>query len=487
MSEIKDYKSKTLVNLIWKFMERIGNQGVAFIVSIVLARLLSPEDYGLISLVTVFTSIFGVFVNGGLGTALIQKKDADDVDFSTVFYSNVIIGLLCYIILYFLAPLISAFYNSSQLTSVIRVLGLTLIISGLSGVQSAYVSKKLIFKKFFFSTLLGTIGSAIIGIAMAYYGFGVWALVAQQVSLSLFSSIVLWIIVKWRPRLVFSIEKLKTLFSFGWKLLVSSFINTLYNDIRQLIIGKVYTSSDLAYYNRGKSLPNMLVTNINTSIDSVLLPVMSDVQDQKVRLKSMTRRAIKTSSYIMWPLMFGLMAVGDNFIRLLLTDKWLPCLPFLYISAFISGLQPIQTANLNAINAMGRSDLYLKMEIIKKTIGILIILFTMRINVLAIALGNIVYTIIVSVINSFPNKKLIDYNYFEQIKDILPSFSLAFVMSVVVEFLPIQGLHLIIQLAIQVVVGAIIYITGSILFKLDGFIFIKDILIKFIRKKVLAN
>ncbi len=483
MSKIKDYKSKTLVNLIWKFLERIGNQGVAFVVSIVLARLLSPDDYGLISLVTIFTSIFGVFVNGGLGTALIQKKDADDLDFSTVFYSNIFFGALCYLILFLCAPLISAFYNTPELTSVIRVLGLTLIISGFSGVQSAYVSKKLIFKKFFFSTLGGTLFSAVIGITMAYFGFGVWALVAQQVSSSLFSAVVLWIIVKWYPKKMFSFNRLKSLFSFGWKLLVSQLINTVYNDIRQLIIGKIYSTADLAYYNRGKSLPNMLVTNINTSIDSVLLPVMSDVQDQKERLKSMTRRAIKTSSYIMWPMMFGLMAIGENFVHLVLTDKWLPSLPFLYVFCFVSGLQPIQTANLNVINAMGRSDLYLKMEITKKTLGILIVLITMKISVLAMAIGSVIYTIIVSVINAFPNKKLINYTYFEQIKDMAPAFILALFMAVIVKILPIQGINMILQLIIQIFVGALIYVLGSIFFKLESFIFIKNMILGFIKKK----
>lgn len=483
MSEIKDYKSKTLVNLIWKFMERIGNQGVAFIVSIVLARLLSPEDYGLISLVTIFTSIFSVFVNGSLGTALIQKKDADDLDFSTVFYSNVVLGLFFYLILFLTAPLISAFYNIAQLTSVVRILGITLIISGFSGVQSAYVSKNLMFKKFFFSTLGGTIMSAVVGIFMAHLGFGVWALVAQQVSTSLFSAIVLWIIVKWRPKKMFSLNRWKKLFSFSWKLMISHLINTVYNDIRQLIIGKIYSASDLAYYNRGKSLPNMIVTNINTSIDSVLLPVMSDVQDQRDKLKSMTRRAIKTSSYIMWPLMFGLMAIGENFVHLILTDKWLPSLPYLYIFAFICGLMPIQTANLNVINAMGRSDLYLKMEIIKKTIGIAIVLITMNISVLAIALSSVLYTLIVSVINAFPNKKLINYSYFEQIRDILPSFLLALFMSVVVKFLPIGSLNLVLQLVIQIFVGAVVYIFGSIILKLESFTFLKNIMLKFLKRK----
>lgn len=289
-------KMTVFANLAWRFAERSGAQIVSFIVSIILARLLEPEAYGTIALITVFTTILQVFVDSGLGNALIQKKEADNLDFSTVFFTNIIMCVVLYILMFFLAPFIAAFYGDPQLTALIRVLCLTVIISGVRNVQQAYVSRNLMFKKFFFVTLGGTIGSAIIGIAMAYLGFGVWALVIQQVLNTLIGTIVLWITVKWRPEKKFSLARLRTLYSFGWKLLVSSLLDTIYSNIRQMIIGKMYSPSDLAYYNRGRQFPNIIVTNINASIDSVLLPTMSSEQEHKERVKVMTRRAITTST-----------------------------------------------------------------------------------------------------------------------------------------------------------------------------------------------
>ncbi len=476
-------KKKTLTNLFWSFAERCGAQGVAFIVSIILARLLTPEDYGIIALVTVFITIFQVFVDSGLGNALIQKKDVDDVDFSSVFYFNIIFCLVLYGLLFLSAPWIAKFYNISELTSVIRVLGLSIVISGVKNVQHAYVSRTLQFKRFFWATLGGTIGAAIIGITMAYNGFGVWALVAQNIFNLAVDTIILWFTVKWRPKLLFSFKRLKKLFSYGWKLLASSLINTLYNDIRQLIIGKFYSSADLAFYNKGRQFPKQFITNINTSIDSVLFPVLSEGQDDKNHLKSMTRRSIQISSYIIWPIMIGLAAVGQSLIRVLFTDKWLPSYPFLVLFCISLGLQPIHTANLNAIKAVGRSDLFLKLEIIKKSIGILIVLLTMRISVLAMAVGVLAYNIIVSVINSFPNRKLLNYSYFEQMKDIFPSVSLSFAMGICVYFISNLLLNDFLLITIQVVVGALIYIAGSVLFRLDSFFYIKDILFKFFKRK----
>ena len=273
--------SKVLTNFIWRFAERSGAQLVTFIVSIVLARLLMPEDYGTIALVTVFTTIMQVFVDSGLGTALIQKKDADDLDFSSVFYFNFVVCIILYSAMFFTASFIAAFYKMPELTPVVRVISLTIVISGVKGVQQSYVSRNMLFKRFFFATLGGTIFSAFLGIAMAYAGFGVWAIVAQQLSNTAIDTLILWITVKWRPKLMFSWKRLKSLLGFGWKMLCSALLETVYNNLRSLLIGKVYSSADLAYYNEGNKFPNLIVTNINTSIDSVLLPAMSKEQDDK--------------------------------------------------------------------------------------------------------------------------------------------------------------------------------------------------------------
>lgn len=268
-------KNKTVSGLIWRFMERCGAQGVNFVVSIILARLLAPELYGTIALITVFTAILEIFVDSGMGNALIQKKDADDVDFSSVFYFNMLMCVVLYGVMFISAPYIAKFYKDSELTPIVRVMSLVLIISGLKNVQQAYVSRTMQFKRFFFATLGGTIVAAVVGIWMAYEGYGVWALVAQNLVNKVIDTTVLWFTVKWRPKLLFSIKRLKGLVSYGWKLLASSLLDTVYNNLRQLIIGKLYSSSDLAFYNRGKQFPNFVITNINTSIDSVLFPAMS--------------------------------------------------------------------------------------------------------------------------------------------------------------------------------------------------------------------
>lgn len=457
---------------IWRFAERCGAQLVQFIVSVILARILEPEAYGTIALITVFITILQVFVDSGLGNALIQKKDADDIDFSTVFYTNICFCFTLYIGMFFAADLIASFYKDPALVPLIRVLSLTIIISGVKNVQQAYISRNMMFRKFFFATLAGTIAAAVAGIAMAYRGMGVWALVAQQLLNLTIDTIVLWITVKWRPKRVFSAERLKGLFSYGWKLLVSRLLDAGYNNIRQLIIGKLYTSSDLAFYNRGKQFPNIIVTNVNSSIDSVLLPAMSMEQDDRNHVKDMTRRSIKISVYVMAPLMIGLAVVAPTVVKLVLTDKWLPCIPFLRIFCIMYMFYPIHTSNLNAIKAMGRSDLFLKLEIEKKTIGIVLLLATMRQGVMAMAYSLLVSSVISQLINSGPNKKLLGYGYIAQLMDILPSIMMAVGMGICVSCIGMFDLLPSVALCIQVVIGLFVYILESVIFKDDSFFFL---------------
>lgn len=469
-------------NFIWRFAERCGAQAVTLIVSIVLARILAPGDFGTVSLVMVFTTIMQVFVDSGLGTALIQKKDADDLDFSSVFYFNFAVCLILYAVMFMAAPLIAGFYNDTSLTSIIRVISLTIIISGVKGIQQSYVSRNMLFKRFFFATLGGTIFSACLGIGMAYAGCGVWSIVAQQLSNTAIDTLILWITVKWRPKKMFSWKCLKGLLSYGWKLLISSLLDTVYNNLRNLIIGKIYTSADLAYYNQGDKFPKVIVTNVNASIDSVLLPSMAGEQDHCDRVKSMTRRAIKTSTYIMAPLMMGLMFCAEPVVKLLLTDKWLPCVPYLRIFCFTYMFWPIHTANLNAIKAMGRSDLFLKLEIVKKIMGLMLLLLTMKISVMAMAYSLIVSGICSQVINSWPNWKLLDYNYFEQLRDILPSIVIALLMGIIVYFVGLLRLPTIIIIFVQIIAGAVIYIGTSALLHLEEFEYLFG-MIKSFRKR----
>ena len=474
---------KVASSLFWRYLERCGAQGVNLVVSIILARLLLPDDYGLVALVSVFITILNVFVNSGLGNALIQKKDADDLDFSSVFWFNIVWCIILYLLLFLCAPLIAGFYKKPDLTLVLRVLGLQIIISGVKNIQQAYVSRTMQFRKFFFATLGGTIGAAIIGIWMAYHGYGVWALVVQQLFNAAVDTIILWIIVKWRPHRQFSFVRLKGLYSYGWKLLVSALLDTIYGEIRQLIIGKKYTSADLAFYNKGNNIPNMIITNIDTSINSVLFPTMSQEQDDRERVRGMIRRAIKTSTYIIAPLMMGLVFISEPLIRLLLTEKWLPSVPYMRIFCITYMFYPIHTANLNAIQALGRSDIFLKLEILKKIVGITAVLITMNISVMAMGYSLLVTCVICQMINAWPNRKLLGYRYLEQLRDIMPGILLAVFMGGCVYCVSFLKLPDAVTLVIQIILGAGIYYFGSRLLKMESYEYITSMIRQWRREK----
>lgn len=475
----KSENNSTIANFIWRFTERTAAQLVTFVVSIILARILSPEYYGTIALVTVFTTILQVFVDSGLGTALIQKKDADDLDFSSVFFFNMFMCVVLYIVMYIASPYIAAFYNDKGLTPIIRFISLTIIISGVKGIQQAYVSRNMLFKRFFFSTIGGTIASAIIGIILAYRGYGVWALAIQQVSNTAIDTLILWLTVKWKPKFMFSFQRLKRLLRFGWKLLVSALLDTIYGNLRNLIIGKKYTSADLAYFDQGDKLPKAIVTNINVSIDSVLLPTMSKMQDKTEAVRTLTRRAIRISVYIVAPLMIGFACCADSLVRLVLTDKWLPCVPFIRILSVSYLFWPIHTANLNAIKAVGRSDIFLKLEVIKKAVGLALLLSTMWFGVKIMAYGLIVECLLGLIVNTWPNKKLLHYGYIDQMRDIAPSVLLSMAMGVAVYCVGLISMPEIVKVVAQITLGIVIYVAESGIFRMKEF----EYLIKKLRKK----
>lgn len=458
-------KSNVLSNLSWKFAERISAQFVTLIVSIILARLLSPQDYGIIAIVTIFITFANVFVSDGFGSALIQKKEVDILDYSSVLYFNLVFSIILYVIIFFCAPFISSFYGEGYeiLTPVLRVLGLRIIVSAINSVQQAYVSRKMIFKKFFWATLIGTIISAIIGIAMAYLGFGVWALVGQYLANTTVGTIVLAITLKKKPIMAFSFSRLKSMIGFGSKVLGTSLLITGYQELRALIIGKMYSSEDLAYYDKGRQFPNLIITNINTSIGAVLFPKMAQEQDDKTRIREITRKSIRFSSYLMCPLMLGLAAVAEPFIEIVLTDKWLPCVPLLQMFCVFYLFQPIHTANTQAIKAIGRSDICLKLELIRDAIQLVFLLTLMWVSVEAIVLSMAVLSAVFTVFNAYPNKKLLDYPFKQQMLDILPSVGMSIIMSVGVYLFGLIPMNAILSLVLQVLVGGIIYLLMSIL------------------------
>lgn len=456
-------------NLFWKFVERMSAQLVTFVVSIILARLLTPQDYGAIALIMVFITLSNVLITSGFSSALIQKKDADQIDFSSVFFFNTAFGIVIYVVLYLGAPSIATFYNMPALCSALRVLAIVIPIMAANSVQQAYVSRKMIFKKFCYSTLAGSIFSGIVGVGMAYAGMGIWALVAQYIVNNAVNMLVLFLVLDWHPSLVFSIKRTKTLFSYGWKLLCSGLLDTGYSQLRSLLIGKLYTSTDLGFYNRGQQYPQIIVNNINESISSVLFPFLAQKQEDFSEVKRYTRRAIQISSYIMWPMMVGLAVCAEPLVRLMLTDKWLPCVPYLWIACFTYGIWPIHTANLEALKAVGRSDLFLKLEIVKKVIGIIVLILTIPHGVMMMAASAILTSIISAFINAYPNTKILGYTYREQISDMIPSMLLS--AGMIFLLCPIQKLITsdLLSIAISVLVGSAYYVCGSILIKSNAF------------------
>ena len=468
----KHTKLNILSSLFWKLMERGGTQGIQFIVQIILARLLAPEQFGTIAIVMVFINLAQVFVQSGFNTALIQKKDADEKDFSSIFYLSLGISGILYIVIYLSAPYIASFYNDPILVPVLRVLSLTLFAGAFNSIQNALVSRNLLFKKLFKSSLGAILISGIIGISAAYQGLGIWALVIQQLVNQVSITIIMWFTVKWRPKLVFSLSKVKTLFSFGWKLLASSLLNVLYMDLRTLIIGRIYNPSTLGYYNRGQQFPKVIVSNIDGSIQSIMLPTLSAHQDNRKRVKELMRRAIISSSFLVFPMMIGMAVVAEPLVKIVLTDKWLPSVPFLQIFCVSYALMPTHTANLQAINAMGRSDIFLKLEVVKKIMGLAILGISLPFGVYAIALGQLVNGIISSFLNAYPNKKLLDYSYKEQWLDIMPSLLISIIMGGIVYLLNFSSIPAWQILILQVVSGSVIYVLLAKIFKIESFTYL---------------
>lgn len=470
--EKKENKSSVLSGLIWKFGERIGAQLVTLLVSMYLKNLLGPEQYGMINIVTIFITIANVFVTSGFGNALIQKKDADNLDFSTVFYFNIGFSFLIYGILFLCSPLIASLYDAPILSPVLRVLGLRIPIAAINSVQQAFVSRNMLFRKFFFSTLTGTVVSGVVGIVMAQLGFGIWSLVAQYLTNVAMGTIVLHFTISWRPSLVFSWQRLKGLFSYGWKLLVSGLIETGYTQLRGLIIGLKYTENDLSFYQNGNEYPNLLSVNISASITSVLFPVISKYQDDIKKVKELTRRSIKTSSYIMFPIMTGFALVAIRFFDIFFENEWLESVKYCQLACIVYAFWPIHTANLEAMKAVGRSDLYLKLEIIKKAVGVTALLISMQISVYAIAFSGVITTMISAFINAFPNKKLLGYGYFEQIKDMLPAIFYSVVMAGAVLLAGLIPIGTFPVMCIQILVGMLVYILVSVITKSESFKFL---------------
>lgn len=472
------YNSIILRSLIWKFLERAGTRLIQVIVQVILARLLMPKDFGLVAIMMVFINLANVFVQSGFNTALIQNKHVTDIDYSSIFYLSLAFSGILYILLFTFAPLIAVFYKMRNLVAVLRVLAIILFFGAINSIQNAVIARNFMFKQLFFSSLGAIIGSGIIGILLAYSGYGVWALVWQQISNQMFICVIMWFTVMWRPKLLFSLNRVRSLLSFGWKLLLSTLLNTLYLEMRTLVIGKEFSPQELGYYNRGGLFPMVVVSNIDGSLQSVMLPAYSNEQDDPSRVKCLVRKTITMSTFLTFPCLAGLIAMADPLVRLLLTEKWLPCVPFLRIACLSYALVPIHTANLDSINAMGHSEIFLRLEIIKKIVGVTFIaiaVFYFK-TAIAVAWSGVIFALFNSFINASPNKRLLKYGYIEQINDLMPSLYISIVMGFIVYIISYIHLNLYIQLILQILSGVVIYCYIAYLFKFKAFNYLLTIL-----------
>ncbi|MGE4588696.1 MAG: lipopolysaccharide biosynthesis protein [Acidaminococcaceae bacterium] len=480
----KKITAKTVfVSLFWKLIERIGYQGINFTMSIILARLLSPEDYGFIAIITIFITISNVFVQSGFNAALIQKEKIDEVDLSTVFYTSIIISCILYAILYLYAPYIANFYGDMQMTSVVRVLSLMLFFGAINSIQIAKFAREMAFQHMFYSSFGAAIFSGILGIFLAYLNFGIWALVTQQLSYQFCFCFISFFTTKWRPHILFSTSRLLDLLSYGTKILLANLLNTLFMNIRSLIIGRIYNVEILGYFERGKQFPAFIVNNIDGTIQSVMFPAYATEQGNQNRVKEMVRRSITISAFIIFPAMVLLVVLADIVVRVLLTDKWLPCVPFLQIFCICFMIMPIHTANIEAIKALGYSGIILKIEIVKKIIELLVLIISLNYGIYAVAFGAVITSLISLPINSYPSLKIINYNYKEQIKDIIPSLALALTMGFTVHNIHFFHLSYSFILIVKICIGTILYLLLASIFKLESYVYLLNVLKTFIKNK----
>lgn len=486
MSSDKDkLKKSALSGVIWKFMERVSAQLVALVVQVVLARILVPEDYAVVGIVSIFFAVCNVLISGGLNTALIQKKDADTEDYSTVLHVSIILAAILYVVMFFSAPVIANLYSNELLIPIFRVMSVTFFFHAFTSVLSAYASSNLMFRKVFYSTMSGTAVSAVVGITMAMNGFGAWALVVQQMTNAFCNAVVLYVTTKLKIVFRISFSRLKQLFGYGSKVFIASIISVIYDQLNPLIIGLKFTSTDLSFYTKGQSFPGLLNSSINDTLSAVLFPVISKVQDSKDDVLNVTRRYIKVASYIIFPMMIGMLSVADAFVSVILTDKWLPAVPYIQIFSFSYMFNIIQTGNLQAIKAIGRSDILLLLEVLKKSVyfAVIALFVFFSDSPVMLAVSGIVCTLVATLINTYPNRKLIGYRYRQQVVDLLPNFLLAVAMGSAVILVGQLEMSRFLLLFAQIVVGVVVYVLLSVLTKNENFFYLIDYIKMFLNRK----
>lgn len=451
-------KTKTVKGSVWSLLERFSVQGVSFIVMIIMARILTPDDYGLVAMLVIFIAISQSLVDSGFSNALIRKQDRDETDNSTVFYFNIGVGTVLYLILFFCAPLIARFYDEPLLTKITRIISLSILINSFVVVQRAILTSDLNFKTQAKASMSAAIISGIVGISMAYTGLGVWSIVWYQLTNLSVNAILLWILSKWRPKFLYSWESFRELFGFGSKLAASGILDTLYNNIYLIVIGKVFNASDLGYYTRASQFAQFPSSNLTGIIQRVTYPVLCSIQNDNQRLRDVYRRFLRLSAFIVFPLMTGLAAVAKPLILLLLKAQWSFSIILLQLLCFSMMWYPIHAINLNLLQVKGRSDLFLRLEILKKIVGVIILCITVPMGLIAMCIGSIFGSLIALIINTHYTGKLIQVGFLTQIHDILPtiaySLSSGIVVFSIVNLLP----HLWLQLTLGIFSGILFFI-----------------------------
>lgn len=467
---------KTVKGMVWSVIDRFAGQGVQFLMSIIIARLVMPSDYGLIAMLTIFLAIAQTFVDSGFGSALVQKKDRTETDFSTAFYFNIAVSTFAYIILFFSAPFIADFYNQDKLVAVTRIAGLSLIINSFGVVQLARLTITLDFKKTAVATLTAVSISGILGIIMAYYGYGVWSLVAQTLSNNIINVIMLWVIAKWHPKLVFSTKSFKSLFGFGSKLLLSSLLHTLYVNLYSLIIGKFFSAKDLGYYNRANALAMFPSTNLSNVIMRVIYPVQCRIQDDDTQLIDNFRKYLRLSCYVIFPIMIGFCVLAEPVVLVLMKEKWLPAVPYLQIMCIAYMWDSIMKLNGSLLNVKGRSDLFFRAEIIKKITAFLILAATIPFGITVMCIGLILYAFADIRIITIYVRKVLNVKLMPQLKDISGILLLSLSMGAVTYFFSILTVNPYLKILFGMVAAVIYFFMISWLFHFREFGFIVSLI-----------
>ncbi|MBT3384105.1 MAG: lipopolysaccharide biosynthesis protein [Prolixibacteraceae bacterium] len=471
-------KQKTATGLKWSAFERFSKQGVGFIISIIIARILSPSDYGIIGMISIFTGVSTIFIGAGFGTALIRKQDRTDIDLSTVFYYNIVVSLFFYLILFISAPYIARFYDTPILTPITRVVSINMVIGAFGSIQVTKLNIAIDFKTQSKISIIALVITGTIGIVMAYSGFGVWALVFQQLASTIVSTGLLWYFIGWKPVWVFSINSFKDLFGFGSKLMLSGLLDTIYKNIYQVVIGKMFTSADLGFFTRAKGLAQLPSSNVTNIIQRVTFPVLSEMQNDTKRLGNNYRKLLKMSAFVIFPMMMLLCALGEPLIKILLTDKWLPAVPFMQVLCFSHMLYPIHSLNLNLLQVKGRSDLFLRLEIIKKVLITIVLFVSAPFGVLVMCYGTILTSIFSLIINTYYTGKIIQIGFFSQVKDMLPVMILSFATGFVAYLPAFFVKQSYFQLISGGILGGLFFIGASYLFNFSEFIEVKNFIFK---------